>query len=56
MHVIYSCVKLLFEECNDDVSGHTEHNDDTPLHIACRYGHLEIVKYLLSQKASPDIW
>jgi hypothetical protein len=27
----------------------------TPLHLACQYGHAEVVKYLLEHKASPTL-
>ena len=51
----YSCVKLLLEY-NIELAGHRDSSKDTPLHIACRHGHFEIVKYLFSQKASAEIW
>jgi len=51
----YSCVKLLFEY-DIELAGHTDGSDDTPMHIACRHGHFEIVKYLFSQKAGAEKW
>jgi len=42
------CVKVLCKY-GYDLKVKASQHDDTPLHIAARDGHLEIVKYLISQ-------
>lgn len=54
-HGHLNCVILLSEECHYGHVNDVNDSDDTPLHIACRCGHLEIVKYLLTQKACTEI-
>ena len=47
-----SCVKVVYEcaAISDDI------NKETPIHVACHYGHLEIVKYLLGQGVNQNVW
>jgi len=51
---LFSCVKLLYEYKSQ--LSLSENDSDSPLHIACRCGHFELVKYLLSQGADLEIW
>ena len=52
----YSCVKVVFKY-TEQLSGLKLIENDTLLHIACRQGYIEIVKYLLGQSpADPNVW
>ena len=42
--------------CGQQISVSEIIDNDTLLHIACRHGYFEIVKYLLGRGADPDKW
>lgn len=42
--------KLLTDYDNTDLSINDKYGEGTPLHIACKYGHIEIVKLLLEKE------
>ena len=55
MCIIYNfrCVQLL-HKYGYDLKTRTVEGQDTPLHIAARDGHFQMVKYLLSQGIDPE--
>ena len=54
MILCYRCVKLLFKY-GADLKVKVSEKGDTALHIAARKGHLEILKFLLSQGLDPEL-
>ena len=51
-----TCFKWLLEKEGIDLSKTEELNDDNPIHIASKYGHLSIVQYLIKNiKVDKDI-
>ena len=52
---LHSCVTVVFN-CRQQISVSDVIDNNTLLHIACRHGYFEIVKYLLGRGADPNVW
>lgn len=49
--ILYKVAEIV----NDENVNEQDDNGDTPLHKACKFGHLEVVKILMSHFAKPEI-